>query len=214
MLTMELLILEQWPQITPGPFWVTFFISISSICRSIPFQALSMRVSALEPYLQSRFCGSGVLMHCCGFSGSWGAPWQGQQLWCCGSGSWLWWCSAAQECVDPAEPLAQTTSPSGTDQLWCCSPSPSPDTQKCLFATQADIYITAHTRASVLGSARQTYSCGPLHRGLLKGKTLNSPCFSSPRHGTLSFLPWFPNIRKAITFLLNRLSNLVPCQPS
>lgn len=58
MLTMELLILEQWPQITSEPFWVTFFILIRFICRSITFQALSMRLSAFDPYFQSRFCGS------------------------------------------------------------------------------------------------------------------------------------------------------------
>ena len=57
MLTMELLIPEQWPQITSEPFWVTFFILIGLICRSITFQALSM-LSPFEPYLQSLFCGS------------------------------------------------------------------------------------------------------------------------------------------------------------
>lgn len=149
MLTMELLIPEQWPRITPEPSWVTFLIPIRSICRSIPFQALSMTVSALDPYLwfwcsnallwflwflRNPVVGAAAVMH----------------------HSWLWWCSAAQECVDPAEPLAQTAPPSDTDQLRCCSPSLSPDTQKCLFVTQAGIYTTAHMQATVLWSACQT----------------------------------------------------------
>lgn len=66
MLAMDLLIPEQWPQITSEPFWVTFFIPIRFILRSVTFQALSMRLSAFDPYLQSRFCGS------CGYNA---LPW-------------------------------------------------------------------------------------------------------------------------------------------
>lgn len=53
-----------------------------------------------------------------------------------------------------------------------------------------------HRCAPMLGSAHQTYSCGPLHKGLLKKRTLSNLYISFPRPGTGSFVPWFPTSEK------------------
>lgn len=150
MLTRELLIPEQQSQITSEPSWVMFFIPFRIIYRSTTFETLSTRLCAFDPSFQSQFCGSHghnalpqffpfLMMSTTERAAL--VPWIRR----------LWWCSAAQE---------EWGLCSACLTLWhssssCCSPSLSPDTQKCPLFLMSWHSCHGSWRASVLGSAHQ-----------------------------------------------------------
>lgn len=134
------------------PFWGTFFVPVRFLCRELVLWFTGLQcIATVSPVPKD-------------------PTHQRQQLWCSGSGRRPWWCSATEEWVwTQQRPLLREPLCLTQCQLQCSNPSPSPDTQKCLFATQRDVSTTAHRCASALWSACQTYSCGPLEVGWRKG---------------------------------------------
>lgn len=106
---------------------------------------------------------------------------------------------------------------SGSLSVWHSASSsvPTPPlalTPRSVSATQRDIYHSSQACICPVVSMPDIF-LRPA-RCWLKKRTLGNLYSSSLKHGTWSFLPWFPNIRKAILFLHNSFNNLVPCQPS